>query len=354
MQHSMDAGSAEEYPADPPDLSIIIPVYNEEQGLASLFERLGTFIQTLSGTSVEVVFVDDHSADRSPALLASACRANSSYRFLRLSSNRGSHIAISAGLENCRGRCAVFLAADLQDPPELIPQMLTKWREGYHVIWAVRDERPGISWFEKTMARSFYTLFNRLAQVSLPPSGSDFALLDRAVLDAVRKSAGATPFLMGEIAQVGFRQTSIGYVKEERKFGETKWNLRKRLKLFADAFVSFSYFPLRAMSTVGMIASVIGFGYAAFVAGLRLTVGTPIEGWASLMVVVLVLGGFQMIMLGVLGEYLWRTLEQARRRPRYFIEDSVGIGEVDESPETQNNPQQAPANAPRETKLKAS
>ncbi len=222
------------------------------------------------------------------------------------------------------------------------------------MIWAVRDQREGVSWFEKTMARSFYTLFNRLAQVSLPPSGSDFALLDRIVLDAVRKNSGATPFLMGEIAQVGFRQTSIGYVKEERKFGETKWNLRKRLKLFADAFVSFSYFPLRAMSTVGMAASILGFLYAAFVAGLRLTVGTPIEGWASLMVVVLVLGGFQMIMLGVLGEYLWRTLEQARQRPRYYIEDGVGIDAIDEASRMNDNEQQAPANAARETKLKAS
>lgn len=349
-----DARLSPEMEGDLPLLSLVIPVFNEEESLPKLFDRLGALLRHCSETRIEVIFVDDHSKDRTPTLLAEACRENPAYRFLRLSSNRGSHIAISAGLEHTRGRCAVFLAADLQDPPELIPNMLAKWREGYHVVWAVRDERPGISWFEKTMARSFYTLFNRLAQVSLPPSGSDFALLDRAVLEAVRKSAGATPFLMGEIAQVGFRQTSIGYVKEERKFGETKWNLRKRLKLFADAFVSFSYFPLRAMSTLGMIASVIGFGYAAFVAGLRLTVGTPIEGWASLMVVVLVLGGFQMIMLGVLGEYLWRTLEQARRRPRYFVEDSVGIGEVDESPETQNNPQQAPANAPRETKLKAS
>lgn len=354
MQHSMEGGGRGDSRADSPDLSIVIPVYNEEQGLPALFDRLGTFIQTLGGTSVEVLFVDDHSADRSPAMLATACRKNPTWRFLRLSSNRGSHIAISAGLEHCRGRCAVFLAADLQDPPELIPNMLARWREGYQVIWAVRDEREGVSWFEKTMARSFYTLFNRLAQVSLPPSGSDFALLDRAVLDAVRRSAGATPFLMGEIAQVGFRQTSIGYVKEERKFGETKWNLRKRLKLFADAFVSFSYFPLRAMSTIGMIASFIGFLYAAFVAGLRLTVGTPIDGWASLMVVVLVLGGFQMIMLGVLGEYLWRTLEQARQRPRYFIEESVGIGAVDESGQAENNPRPTPASDPRETKLKAS
>lgn len=354
MQHSMDGGGRGHDRADPPDLSIVIPVYNEEQGLATLFDRLETFIRTLSGTSVEVVFVDDHSADQSPTMLAAACRDHPDWRFLRLSSNRGSHIAISAGLEHSRGRCAVFLAADLQDPPELIPQMLARWREGFHVIWAVRDEREGISWFEKALARMFYGLFNRLAQVSLPPSGSDFALLDRVVLDAVRRSAGATPFLMGEIAQVGFRQTSIGYVKEERKFGSTKWNLRKRLKLFADAFVSFSYFPLRAMSTVGMIASVIGFCYAAFVAGLRLTVGTPIEGWASLMVVVLVLGGFQMIMLGVLGEYLWRTLEQARQRPRYFIEESVGIGEVDESSQAQNRSRQAPASSPREAKLKAS
>lgn len=308
---------------EPPDLSIVIPVYNEEQGLAALFERLGVFCRSLSGTTFEVIFVDDHSSDRSPVLLAQACRENPAYRFIRLSSNRGSHVAIFAGLEQSRGRCAVFLAADLQDPPELIPKMLDLWRNGFHVVWAVRDERRGIGWFEKLLARTFYKMFNRLAQVSLPPQGSDFALIDRKVLDALRQSASASLFLMGEIAQVGFKQTSVGYVKEERRFGSTKWNLKKRLRLFADAFVSFSYLPLRAMSGLGMVASFFGFLYAAFVAGLRLIVGTPIEGWASLMVVVLVLGGFQMIMLGVLGEYLWRTLEEARQRPRYNIETGV-------------------------------
>jgi len=235
-------------PVQPPDLSIVVPVYNEEQGLPSLLNRLGAMRRSLPGLSLEVVFVDDHSTDSSAGQLAKVCSENPEYRFIRLSSNRGSHVAIFAGLERCRGRCAVFLAADLQDPPELVPKMLNLWQQGFHTVWAVRDERRGISWLEKKLARTFYGLFNRLAQVSLPPQGSDFALIDHAVLDAVCQSAAASPFLMGEIAQAGFRQTTVGYVKEERRFGRTKWNLRKRLRLFADAFVAFSYSPLRAMS----------------------------------------------------------------------------------------------------------
>jgi glycosyltransferase involved in cell wall biosynthesis len=308
-----------------PELSLVIPVYNEEQGLPALFERLDTLCARLKEIGVEVVFVDDHSADASPALLAEACRRQPAYRFIRLSRNNGSHVAILAGLEHIRGRCAVFLAADLQDPPELVLEMLERWRKGYHVVWAVRDERPGISWSEKLFARAFYGIFNRLAQVSLPPQGSDFALIDRVIVQAVCAGASASPFLMGEIAQAGFRQTQVGYVKEERRFGRTKWNLRKRLRLFADAFVAFSYFPLRAMSYVGIIASIVGTLYALLVVALRVFVGTPVEGWASLMVVILLLGGVQMVMLGVLGEYLWRTLEQARRRPAYYVEEGLRV-----------------------------
>lgn len=305
------------------DLSIVIPVFNEEPGISSLVARLRKLcdrLRDVHGTRSEVVFIDDHSSDQSPALLASACAEDPRMRFLRLSRNRGSHIAILAGLAQCRGRCAVFLAADLQDPPELVVQMLDLWREGNHVVWAVRGERRGIPWHERLFAAAFYTIFNRLAHVTLPPQGSDFALLDRAVIDGLLASASASPFLMGEIAQIGYRQAQVSYVKEERRFGTTKWNLRKKLRLFADAFVSCSYVPLRAMSYLGIGFSVLGFLYALLVVALRLTAGTPVEGWASLMVAVLVLGGIQMTMLGVLGEYLWRTLEEARKRPAYFIE----------------------------------
>ena len=306
-------------------LNVIIPVYNEEPNIPILIGRLRALQQQIKPVRIRVIFVDDHSTDNSPTLLRDACRENEGYQYLRLSRNSGSHIAILAGLEHSKGDCAVFLAADLQDPPQLIPQMLKLWRNGNHIVWAVREHREGISWSEKFLSNAFYRLLDLFGQVKMQPQGSDFALLDRAVIDALLQSASASPSLAGEIARLGFRQTQIPYTKAKRQFGRSKWSLGHKLHAFTDAFVLFSYTPLRVMSYLGMVCSLLGFLYALVVIFLRLLVGAPIEGWASLMVVVLVLGGIQMIMLGVLGEYLWRTLEEARRRPRYFVEDAYGL-----------------------------
>lgn len=308
-----------------PKLSIVIPVYNEESSLLSLVERIREQLQQVY-VRAEVLFVDDHSTDDSPSLLKAACAQNEGFRYLRLARNSGSHVAILAGLEHAQGDCAVFLASDLQDPPELIPQMLELWRQGNHVVWAVREHREGIPWHERLFSRIFYGLLSRLGQVSLPPQGSDFALLDHTVIDALLRSVGANPSLAGEIARLGFRQAQIPYTKVKRRFGSTKWSLGRKLQAFADAFVAFSYVPLRAMSYLGMACSLLGFLYALALVFVRLFVATvPIEGWTSLMAVVLVLGGIQMVMLGVLGEYLWRVLGESRRRPRYFLEDSYGL-----------------------------
>ena len=201
--------------------------------------------------------------------------------------------------------------------------MLDLWRAGHHVVWAVREEREGVS---KASIYSwptlFYRLLNLLGEVNLPPRGSDFALLDRKVIDALLKSAGSNPSIGGEIARLGFSSAQITYTKEKRAAGDSKWTLKKKLKAFADAFVSFSYAPLRAMSYLGMLFSLLGFVYAIVVVALRMLTRTPVQGWSSLIVVVLVLGGVQMMMLGILGEYLWRTLEAARQRPMYFLEDT--------------------------------
>jgi len=308
-----------------PDLSIVIPVYNEEAALPALVERLHSFMDRLSPLDAEIILADDHSSDRSPELLKDICRRDTRFRYARLAKNSGSHVAILAGLAQARGECAVFLAADLQDPPELILQMLDLWRGGHHVVWAVREERAGISKADLFLANTFYRLLNLLGEVNLPPRGSDFALLDRKVVDALLKSAGSHPSVGGEIARLGFSSAQITYTKEKRAAGGSKWTLKKKLTAFADAFVSFSYAPLRAMSYLGMLFSLLGFMYALVVAVLRLRTRTPVQGWSSLIVVVLVLGGVQMMMLGVLGEYLWRTLEAARQRPIYFLEDTSEV-----------------------------
>lgn len=318
-----------------PSLSIVIPVFNEEAVLPALVERLRVFMQRLAPLEAEVILVDDRSVDASPQLLREICRQDSRFRFARLAKNSGSHVATMAGIAQARGQCAVFLAADLQDPPELILQMLDLWRAGQHVVWAVREEREGVAPVEVFLSNFFYRLLNLLGEVNLPPRGSDFALLDRKVMDALLKSAGSDPSIGGEIARLGFSSTQITYTKEKRAAGNSKWTLKRKLKAFADAFVSFSYAPLRAMSYLGMLFSVLGFLYAMLVVVVRLRTRTPVAGWSSLIVVVLVLGGVQMMMLGVLGEYLWRTLEAARQRPMYFLEDT-SESDVD----TETKPQQ--------------
>jgi dolichol-phosphate mannosyltransferase len=305
-----------------PGLSVVIPAFNEEAVLPALVERLRAFADRLAPLVTEIVLVDDHSVDHSPELLKEICGQDSRFRYARLAKNSGSHVATLAGLELARGECAVFLAADLQDPPELILQMLELWRGGHHVIWAVREERAGVSKTDLFLSNFFYRLLNLLGEVNLPPRGSDFALLDRKAIDALLKSAGSDPSIGGEIARLGFSSAQIAYTKEKRAAGSSKWTLKSKLKAFADAFVSFSYAPLRAMSYLGMLFSLLGFGYALLVVVLRLMTRTPVQGWSSLIVVVLVLGGVQMMMLGVLGEYLWRTLEAARQRPIYFLEET--------------------------------
>lgn len=302
-------------------LSIIIPVFNEEQSLPHLRSRLDDLFVTLD-VDVEIWLVDDHSSDNSPALIQDICQQDTRYNFIRLASNSGSHIALLAGLRQCSGDCVTMIAADLQDPPELIPELLSHWRDGNKVVWGVRSAREGISKREIFFANLFYRLLNQFSDVKLPPSGADYSLLDRAVIDALLKSVGANPSLALEVARLGFQQIEIPYVKEERLYGVSKWNLRKKLNAFADAFVTTSYMPLRMMSYAGIFFSMIGFIYAILIVVLRLFNLVGIDGWAGLMVVVLVFGGMQMIMLGIIGEYLWRTLEHARSRPLYFIEDA--------------------------------
>lgn len=305
-----------------PELSIVVPVFNEEAVIPELIERLRTVANRLQPLATEIILIDDHSADRSPELLREICRSDSRFRYARLARNSGSHVAILAGITQARGECAVFLAADLQDPPELILQMLDLWRSGHHVVWAVREDRVGVSKVDLFLSNAFNRLLDLLGEVNLPPRGFDFALVDRRAIDALLQSVGSHPSIGGEIARLGFSAAQIKYTKEKRAAGTSKWTLKKKLAAFADAFVSFSYAPLRAMSYLGMLFSLLGFAYALLVAMLRLTAKTPVQGWSSLIVVILVLGGVQMMMLGVLGEYLWRTLEAARHRPAYFFEET--------------------------------
>lgn len=322
---------------DLPQLSIVIPAFNEEESLPHLVHRLDALVNDLAKLyAVEIWIVDDHSTDGTAQQLRRICEEKTAYHFVRLAANSGSHVAILAGLQHTSGDCVAVLAADLQDPPELLPKMLAQWEAGQHVVWAVRDEREGISRMEKATSNLFYALLNQFSEVKLPPTGADFSLLDRRVVDALLQSVGPNPSLGLEIARLGFKQVEIPYTKAAREYGQSKWNLRSKLKAFVDAFVTTSYMPLRLMSYTGIVASTLGFLYAILIIFFRLFNIVRVDGWATLMVIVLVFGGVQMVMLGVIGEYLWRTLEQARRRPLFFVEEASEPHLVEESSEHPN------------------
>ena len=302
-----------------PLLSIVVPAYNEAANLAVLYRRL---CDVLRGGDVEWewIVVDDHSSDATYGVVAGLATADPRVRAFRLARNSGSHTAILCGLHQARGEAVVVLAADLQDPPETIPRLLTEWRQGAQVVWAVRGRREGETRRTVALSRLYYFLMRRVVGIrDMPATGADFMLIDRTVIDALRQFRESNISIMALITWMGFRQTSVIYDKQARLHGRSGWNLEKKLKLAVDSITAFTYRPLRWMSYVGAVTALLGFAYAAVAAGVALTGGSP-RGWSSLMVVILVIGGIQMLMMGVLGEYLWRALDEARRRPLYLVE----------------------------------
>ena len=302
-------------------VSIITALLNEARNLATLRQRVCA-VRDECESEIDVVLVDDHSNDESPEIAKQWAMEEPRVTYIRLSRNCGSHAAFSVGLAHAKGDCAVLLAADLQDPPEVIPNLLAKWREGYDVVWAARAGRKGESWTTKLFAGAYYRLMRRLAFPDMPAQGADFLLLDRKVVDAYNAIPEKNTNFLAMILWMGFRQTVIEYVKEARHAGKSKWTLSKKLKILIDSVVSFSYAPIRLMSLLGFVMAVCGFLYALVVIVGRLggwvTAGT---GFAALMTVLLVGQGTIMMMLGVLGEYLWRTFDEARGRPRYIVEE---------------------------------
>ncbi len=305
-----------------PLVSIITPAYNEAANLPILYKRLAAALNDLSVTW-EWIVIDDHSRDATIETVRGIAANDSRVRGIRLSRNCGSHTAIGCGLDFARGSCVAILAADLQDSPETLGPLIEKWRSGAQVVWAVRESREGESRSTIGFSRLYYYLMRRVAGLQgLPATGADFWLMDRRVVDALQRFGESNVSLLALITWMGFRQERIFYVKQSRLHGSSGWSLEKKLKLVVDSITSFTYRPIRFMSYVGFVVALFGFLYAGFIVVNALT-GKPVQGWSSLMVVVLVLGGLQMAFMGVLGEYIWRALDEARRRPHYLIEDST-------------------------------
>lgn len=307
-----------------PLISIILGTYEEESNLPLLYGRLCSTASKMPEYNFEFIFVDDGSKDKTPEILANLRETDSRVFIIRFARNFGSHAADAAGLHLCRGNVAIVIATDLQDPPEIIiPQTIEQWEKGSKVVWGLREKRKGEKFITLFFSRLYYLLMNRLTNIKQPPTGADVYLVDRIVIDAFNKSSEKHSSNLMFIAWLGFPQTSISYVKEARQAGRSKWTVSKRTKLVIDSLISFSFFPIRSIGFIGIICALLGAIYGIDVMINALFNNKAVEGWSSLMIVILIIGGIQLVILGFLGEYLWRTFDETRKRPFYVIEKNT-------------------------------
>ena len=303
-------------------LSVVVPVYDEAAGLDALHERLTSTLQR-AALPYEIVLVDDGSRDGSWERMTELARRDPRLVLVRLSRNFGHQIAITAGLDHARGEAVVVMDADLQDPPEVVPRMIERWRAGYDVVYGRRERRLGEGLFKRGTAAVFYRLVRRLTAVDIPADTGDFRLMSRRAVDALRTLQERNRFVRGMVAWVGFRQTALDYVREARHVGETKYPVRKMVRFAGDAIFSFSHVPLRVATWLGLVSSLVAFGYAVYAILARLLGWPTVQGWASLMVAIIFLGGVQLISLGVIGEYIGRIYDEVKARPLYLTQAVV-------------------------------
>ena len=307
-----------------PLVTVIVPVYNEAENLLALYERLASVTGGINGYEFEFLFVDDGSTDATPAVLAELRTLDARVKAARFSRNFGSHAACLAGLTLANGDLSVILAADLQDPPELIAEMLARMEQGFDMVIAARSQRED-TWLTVQLANLYHRLMRRFAIPNWPLQGVDFVMLRRSVRDVVVRWRQKNTSLFAQIMWTGFRRAFLSYSKQSRHAGRTKWSLQKKIKLTVDSFASFSFSPIRFISFSGFLFSAAGFLYAFVVIAIKILFGSPVPGWSSLMVVFLLVSGFQLVMLGVIGEYLWRVADEVRGAPPFIIESTLGL-----------------------------
>jgi len=307
-----------------PKISVIIPVFNEEANIPELLQRLkAVFSENFKTT--EIIFVDDGSTDGTANLLHSYAESQKWLRVIELSRNFGNQAAVSAGLDHCHGDCAVIIDGDLQDPPELIPKMISKWQEGFDVVYAQRMKREGESFFKRISAALFYRILQKMAHVDIPRDTGDFRLIDRRVINALQQMPERNRFLRGMVSWAGFRQTGVSYSRDKRFAGETKYPFFKMLKFALTGITSFSFLPLQLASYFGFLVSIFSFIAAIYVLYLKYFTDRTIQGWTSMMIALLFLGGIQLITLGIIGEYIGRMSEEVKQRPAYLIRTKTNI-----------------------------
>jgi dolichol-phosphate mannosyltransferase len=320
-------GSAPEAPT----YSLVIPAHNEEAVLPALAARLGEVMDSLDGDA-EAILVDDGSGDRTWEQMQEAARADPRIRLVRLSRNFGHQTALTAGVDVSAGEAVIVMDADLQDPPEVVLELAQKWREGYDVVYAVRDIREGETRFKRATAAAFYRGFNRISEVKVPVDVGDFRLVDRRALDVFAHMRESNRFVRGMFSWIGLRQTGVLYRREERFAGETKYPLRKMLRFAMTGVISFSAAPLRAALNIGFVVSLIAFGLGIWSLIVKASGLYNVPGWTSIVVVTSFIGGIQLIVLGVIGEYIGDIHTEVKRRPLYVVSELENFGQPPELP----------------------
>lgn len=299
-------------------LSVVVPAYNEEEVLPEFHRRLGAVLDGLGVTS-EVIYANDGSRDGTLALLKKLAAEDPRVAIVDLSRNFGKEIALTAGMDHAHGEAVVVIDADLQDPPELIPELVKNWREGFDVVYAKRTVREGESWVKKATAKLFYQVIQRMSRVEIPQDVGDFRLLSRRAMDALGALREQHRFMKGLFAWIGFPQKAVLYRRDQRFAGETKWNYWKLWNFALEGITSFTIAPLKIATYAGILAALGAFVYAAWIIYRTLMYGDPARGYPSMMVVILLFGGLQLMGIGIIGEYLGRMFDETKRRPLYFL-----------------------------------
>lgn len=301
-------------------ISIVVPAFNEAEGLERFHDRLSAVLEEVP-VRAEIVYVNDGSEDDTSGVIRRIGAQDRRVAFVDLSRNFGKEIALTAGLDHARGDAAIVIDADLQDPPELIPELLARWQDGYDVVYARRTARDGDSWLKKLTAFAFYRLMHRTADVSIPQDTGDFRLLSRRAIEAVVKLRERHRFMKGLFAWIGYRQVAVSYRREPRHAGKTKWNYWRLWNFAIEGITSFTAAPLKLASYLGLATAFAAFLYAAWIIYKTLMFGESVRGYPSLMVAVLFLGGVQLITIGILGEYIGRMFDETKNRPLYLVQE---------------------------------
>lgn len=302
-------------------ISILIPAYNEEAVLDSLYTRLGKLANEVKDYEFEFLFVNDGSRDGTLKIIRDYAELDNRVSYVNLSRNFGKEIAMIAGLDHVTGDATVIIDADLQDPPELIPEMIKYWEEGYDDVYAKRNNRDGETWFKKWSSKTFYQILEKISNVPIQKDTGDFRLLDARAVEAIVNMRESQRYTKGMFSWVGFHKKEILYDRDPRAAGETKWNYPRLVNFAIDGITSFTTAPLRISTYIGMAVSVIAFIYLIVIVLQTLLFGNAIEGYPSTLAVILFLGGVQLLSLGVIGEYIGRIFNETKQRPLYFVEE---------------------------------